>query len=86
MNKKEYHNITGRIAKRDNNSNITDKWEFKKILDIHNKQIDKYGLIYCIKQKYYNKETWEPKKSLKEYKRTLLRFYKQHLKKPGPPN
>ena len=25
INKKECHNITGRIAKRDNNSNITDK-------------------------------------------------------------
>ena len=37
INKKEYCNITGRIAKRDNNSNITDKWEFKKILNIHNK-------------------------------------------------
>ena len=37
INKKEYCNITGRIAKRDNNSNITDKWEFKKILTIYNK-------------------------------------------------
>ena len=37
INKEEYCNITGRIAKRDNNGNITDKWEFKKILNIHNK-------------------------------------------------
>ena len=37
INKKEYRNITGRIAKKDNNSNIIDKWEFKKILNIHNK-------------------------------------------------
>ena len=37
INKEECHNITGRIAKRDNNSNITDKWEFKKIFNIHNK-------------------------------------------------
>ena len=37
INKKEYCNITGRIAKRDNNSNITDKQKFKKILNIHNK-------------------------------------------------
>ena len=37
INKEEYYNITGRIAKRDNNGNITNKWEFKKILDIYNK-------------------------------------------------
>ena len=37
INKEEYYNITGRIAKKDNNSNITDKWEFKKIFNIHNK-------------------------------------------------
>ena len=37
INKKEYYNITGRIAKRDNNSNIINKWEFKKILNVHNK-------------------------------------------------
>ena len=37
INKKEYYNIIGRIAKRDNNSNIIDKWEFKKILNIYNK-------------------------------------------------
>ena len=49
INKEEYYNVTGRIAKRDNNGNITDKWEFKKMFDIYNKQMDKYGLIYYIK-------------------------------------
>ena len=76
INKKEYYNIIGRIAKRDNNSNITDKWEFKKIFNIHNKQMDKHGLIYYIKWKYHNKETQESEKSLKECKCVLLRFYK----------
>ena len=37
INKEEYCNVTGRIAERDNNGNITNKWEFKKILNIHNK-------------------------------------------------
>ena len=37
------------MAKRDNNGNIIDKWEFKKILNMYNKQMDKYGLIYYIK-------------------------------------
>ena len=37
INKEKYYNITGRIAKRDNNSNITNKQEFEKILNIYNK-------------------------------------------------
>ena len=37
INKEEYYNITGRIAERDNNSNITDKQEFEKILNVYNK-------------------------------------------------
>ena len=53
-----------------------DKWEFKKILNVHNKQMNKHGLTYCIKWKYYNEKTQEPKKSLKGYKRVLFKFYK----------
>ena len=37
INKEEHHNITGKIAERDNNGNIINKWEFKKILNIYNK-------------------------------------------------
>ena len=37
INKEERRNVTGRIAKRDNNGNIINKWEFKKILNIYNK-------------------------------------------------
>ena len=37
INKKKYCNVTGRIVKRDNNSNITDKQEFKKIFNVYNK-------------------------------------------------
>ena len=37
INKEECRNITSRIAKRDNNGNITNKWEFEKILNVHNK-------------------------------------------------
>ena len=49
INKEKCCNVTGRIAKRNDNGNITNKQEFEKIFNIHNKQIDKYGLIYCIK-------------------------------------
>jgi len=48
--------------------------------------MDEYGLTYYIKWKYYNEKTWEPEKSLKGCKRALLRFYKQHPKKLGPPD
>ena len=37
INKEECCNIIGKIAKRDNNGNIINKWEFKKILNIYNK-------------------------------------------------
>ena len=37
INKKERCNVTGRIVKRNNNGNIINKWEFKKILNVHNK-------------------------------------------------
>ena len=76
INKKECRNVISRIAKRNDNGNIIDKQEFEKILNIYNKQMDKYGLTYYIKQKYYNKKTWKPKKSLKGYKCVLLKFYK----------
>ena len=36
INKEEYCNVISRIAKRDNNGNIINKWEFK-ILNIYNK-------------------------------------------------
>ena len=37
INKEECRNIIGRIAERDNNGNIINKQEFKKILNIYNK-------------------------------------------------
>ena len=37
INKEECCNIISKIAKRDNNGNITDKQEFKKIFNIYNK-------------------------------------------------
>jgi len=58
-----------------------DKWEFKKIFNIYNEQINKHSLTYYIKWKYYNKKTWEFEKSLKGCKYILFKFYKKHLKK-----
>ena len=37
INKEEYCNVTDRIGKRDDNGNIINKWEFKKIFNIYNK-------------------------------------------------
>ena len=37
INKEKCCNITGRITERDNNSNIINKWEFEKILNVYNK-------------------------------------------------
>ena len=51
---------------------------------MYNKQMNKHSLIYCIKWKYYNKETQEPKKSLKGCKCILFKFHKQYPKKLRP--
>ena len=37
INNEERRNVTSKIAKRDNNGNIINKWEFKKILNVYNK-------------------------------------------------
>ena len=37
INKEECCNVTSRIAKRDNNSNIINKQKFEKIFDVYNK-------------------------------------------------
>ena len=37
INKEKHYNVISRIAERDNNSNITNKQEFKKILNIYDK-------------------------------------------------
>ena len=37
INKEKCRNITGRIAERDNNSNIINKQEFEKIFNVYNK-------------------------------------------------
>ena len=37
INKEECCNVIGRIAKRDNNGNIINKQEFKKIFNVYNK-------------------------------------------------
>ena len=37
INKEERYNIINRIAERDNNGNIINKWEFEKIFNVHNK-------------------------------------------------
>ena len=47
INTAKRYNVQGQVAEKDNNGNIEDKWEFKKILDIHDK--DPQGLTYEIK-------------------------------------
>jgi hypothetical protein len=86
INKEERRNVAGRIAERDDDGNITDKWEFEKILDVHDEQMDEHGLTYCIKWKHHDEETWEPEECLKGCERALLKFHKQHPEKPGPPD
>ena len=85
LNKEERRNIAGRVAMRDDDGNITEEWEFERIIDVHDEDMDKHGLTYLIKWKYYNKETWELEDCLKGYERALIQFYEKHPKKLGPP-
>ena len=85
LNKKERLNIAGRIAERDDDGNITDKWKFERIVDVHDEDKDEHGLTYLIKWKYNDEETWEPEDCLKGCERALTRFHEQHPEKPGPP-
>jgi len=57
------------VAERDNNGNIEDKWEFKKILNVYNK--DPQGLTYEIKWKYHKDTTWQLEEDLKGCKQAI---------------
>lgn len=85
LNAAERRNITGRIAQRDDDGNIEDRWQFERILDVHDEDIQDHGLTYQIKWKYYDEPTWEPEECLKGCDRALLQFHELNPDKPGPP-
>jgi len=85
LNMEERRNVVGRVAQRDDHGNIEDRWEFERIVDVHDKYLDKHGLTYKIKWKHYKEMTWEPEENLKGCDRALLRFHEQNPEKPGPP-
>ena len=83
LNEAERRNIAERIVERDDEGNIEKKWEFEKILDVHNE--DKQGLTYLIKWKYHEEPTWQPEQDLKGNEREICAYYKQHPHKLEPP-
>ena len=85
INAQERRNVTGRVAQRDDEGNIEDKWEFEKILDVHDEDKEESGLTYLVKWKYYNEPTWQPEADLKGCKDILKRFHAANPDKPGPP-
>ena len=84
-NAAERRNIAGRIAQRDDDGNIEDRWQFERILDVHDEDIEEHGLTYQIKWKYHDEPTWEPEECLKGCDRALLQFHELNPEKPGPP-
>lgn len=84
INANERRNIAGRVAERDDDGNVTDTWEFEKILDVHNE--DPKGLTYLIKWKYHDEPSWQLEDDLKGAKATVRRFHNANPNKPGPPN
>ena len=48
LNSKEYRNVAGRVAEREDDGNVADKWVFEKILDVHDEDKREKGLTYLI--------------------------------------
>jgi hypothetical protein len=85
INAQERKNIAGRVAERDDDGNVEEKWEFEKILDVHDEDIAETGLTYQVKWKYHDEPTWQPEEDLKGSERAVRRFHEQNPEKPGPP-
>ena len=83
LNQKERRNVAGRVVERDDDGNIEEKWEFEKILDVHDE--DPTGLTYEIKWKHYDETTWQPENDLKGCEQAIQLFHKRNPGKPGPP-
>ncbi|KAM4063560.1 hypothetical protein HRG_011332 [Hirsutella rhossiliensis] len=64
INADERRNVAGRVAERDDDGNIEEKWEFEKILDVHDEDPE-HGLTYLIKWKHHDEPTWQPEDDLK---------------------
>jgi RNase H-like domain found in reverse transcriptase/Reverse transcriptase (RNA-dependent DNA polymerase)/Integrase zinc binding domain/Chromo (CHRromatin Organisation MOdifier) domain len=84
INAEERRNVAGRIAERDDDGNIEDRWEFEKILDVHDEDKEA-GLTYLIKWKYHDEATWQPEEDLKSCERAVRAYHEQNTGKPGPP-
>jgi len=83
INSSERRNVKGRVVERDDNGNVEEKWEFEKILDVHNE--DPRGLTYEIKWRYHKDTTWQLEDDLKGCERAVQRFHELNPRKPGPP-
>ena len=49
----ECHNVSGRVVERDDDGNIEEKWEFDRILDVHDED-EEVGLTYMVKWIYHD--------------------------------
>ena len=84
INDEERRGVAGRVAERNDDGNIADKWEFEKILDVHDEDID--GLTYLVKWKYNDVPSWQPESDLRGCEKALTEFHKRNSEKPGPPS
>lgn len=84
INRRERRNVAGRIVERNDDGNIEERWEFEKILDVHDED-EEAGLTYLVKWKYHDEPTWQPEEDLKSSPDAVKRFHQQNPSKPGPP-
>jgi hypothetical protein len=83
LNQNERRNVAGRVVERDDDGNIEEKWEFEKIIDVHDE--DPAGLTYEIKWKHHDETTWQLENDLKGCERAVQLFHERNPSKPGPP-
>ena len=83
INEEERRSVAGRVAERDDDGNIEDKWVFEKILGVHDE--DRKGLTYLIKWKYNDIPSWQPESDLKGCEKALKDFHNLNPHKPSPP-
>ena len=83
INEAESRRLRGRVLERDDGTDeVTEKWEFDKLLNSHR---DYGDLQYLVKWKHHA-ATWQPASDLKGQDEAILDFHRNHQGKPGPPS
>lgn len=85
INKEARRPVAGRIAERDDDRNIDDKWVFGKNLDMHDEGKDTKWLTYLIMWNYNNIPPWQLESNLQGCEKAIKDFHRLNPHKSNPP-